>query len=61
VKWRCSANCWTGCTLLDLFQGVQRHVLTLPSGRQQVLLTRLSPLQRQILKLLRLSHATYGR
>ena len=47
--------------LLDLFQGVQRHVLTLPSGRQQVLLTQLSPLQRQILKLLRLSHATYGR
>ncbi len=47
--------------LLDLFQGVQRHVLTLPNGRQQVLLTQLSPLQRQILKLLRLSHATYGR
>jgi transposase len=47
--------------LLDLFRGVQRHVLTLPSGHQQVLLTQLSPLQRQILKLLRLSHATYGR
>jgi transposase len=47
--------------VLELFEPIQRHTLTMPSGRQEVLVTELSPLQRRILKLLKLSVDTYGR
>lgn len=50
----------TARKVFDAFEPVQRHVLTLANGREEVLRTQLSPLQRQILKLLRIPAATYG-
>jgi transposase len=46
--------------LIDAFDGVQRHELTLPKTQAEVLRTDLSPLQRRILKLLRIPAQTYG-
>jgi transposase len=46
--------------VLDLFEGVQRHVLTLPGREPEVMRTRLSPLQKQLLKLLGISPENYG-
>jgi transposase len=50
----------TARKLIDAFEPVQRHVLTLKGGQQESLLTQLSPLQRRILHLLRIPAATYG-
>ena len=46
--------------ILDLFDGVQRHELTLPGRESEVMVTQLSPLQKQILKLLGISQNSYG-
>lgn len=46
--------------ILDLFDGVERHELKLPDQPQDVLVTQLSPLQKQILKLLGISAKSYG-
>jgi len=50
----------TTARVLEAFDNVQRHVLTHADGREEVIVTQLSPLQRQILKLLRISPETYG-
>ena len=47
--------------VLDAFESVQRHVVTLPDGTEQTLVTELSPLQREILQLLRINPTQYGR
>ena len=47
--------------VIDAFEPVQRHVLSLPDGQQEVLGTQLTPRQRQILKLLGISADTYDR
>jgi transposase len=49
----------TARKILDLFEPLQRHVLTLPDGRQEILRTQLSAPQRQILKLLKIPLAIY--
>ncbi len=46
--------------ILDLFDGVQRHELTLPGHEPEVMVTELSPLQKQVLKLLGISEKSYG-
>jgi transposase len=46
--------------LFDVLETVQRHVVTLPDGSQQFLVTELTPLQENILELLGLDPATYG-
>jgi len=46
--------------ILDLFDGVQRHELTLPGCEPEVMVTELSPLQKQVLKLLGISQDSYG-
>ena len=46
--------------VLEIFETVQQHVLTLPEGEQHILVTELTPLQRQILRLLGLSPSHYG-
>jgi transposase len=46
--------------LLDLFAGIQRHELTRPGGEPEVMVTQLSPLQKQILKLLGIAENGYG-
>ncbi len=46
--------------ILDLFDGVQRHELTLPGCEPEVMVTELSPLQKQVLKLLGISEKSYG-
>jgi len=46
--------------ILDLFDGVQRHELTLPGCEPEVMVTELSPLQKQVLKLLGISAGSYG-
>jgi transposase len=51
----------TAARVLEAFDNVQRHVLTRPDGHEEFLITELSPLQRQILKLLNISPHTYGR
>lgn len=50
----------TARKLLDAFEPVQRHVLTLADGQQESMTTQLSSLQRQILKLLGIPAASYG-
>jgi len=39
---------------------VQRHELTLPGHEPEVMVTELSPLQKQVLKLLGISDKSYG-
>ncbi|MDA1055565.1 MAG: hypothetical protein O3C40_34655 [Planctomycetota bacterium] len=46
--------------ILDRFDGVQRHELTLPGRQGEVLVIELSPLQKQILKLVGISAKSYG-
>ena len=50
----------TARRLFDVFETVQRHVVTLPDGSQQFLVTDLTPLQENILELLEIDPATYG-
>lgn len=46
--------------LIDLFEPVQRHVLTLANGKKEIFVTELTPVQRKILRLLKLSPKDYG-
>jgi hypothetical protein len=46
--------------ILDAFDGVQRHELTLPGHEPEAMVTELSPLQMEILNLLGLSAKSYG-
>ena len=46
--------------ILDAFDGVQRHELTLPGHEPEAMVTELSPLQTEILNLLGLSAKSYG-
>jgi transposase len=46
--------------VLDVLEPVQRHQLTRASGPPEVFVTDLTPVHRQILKLIGLSPATYG-
>jgi transposase len=46
--------------ILDLFAGVQRHELTQPGREPEMMVTELSPLQKQVLKLLGISEKSYG-
>ena len=49
----------TARKLLDLFEPIQRHELTTPNGHRQVLTTQRTPLQEQVLGLLRIVAETY--
>jgi transposase len=51
----------TARRLFDLFEPVQSHMLTLPNGDTEILVTELSPVQREILRLLGIPANTYGR
>ena len=55
-----ACRCPTARRLLDVFEGIQRHELR-ESGESQVLVTKLTRLQREVLKLLGVPHQTYGR
>ena len=46
--------------IVDLFDGVQRHELKLPDREPEVMVTQLSPVQKEILKLLGITAKTYG-
>lgn len=46
--------------VLDLFESIQRHDITLPDGTQQTIVTQLTPVQRQVLSLLKLPATDYG-
>jgi transposase len=50
----------TAHRLIELFEPVQRHVLQIGAGEPQVMVTELSPAQRQVLALLGLSAESYG-
>jgi transposase len=50
----------TAHRLIELFEPVQRHVLQIGEGEPQVLVTELTPVQRQVLELLGLSPDSYG-
>lgn len=47
--------------VLERFESVQRHALIQPDDQETLLITELSPLQRQILRLLHISAPDYGR
>ncbi len=51
----------TARRVIDLFANVQRHTLSVGRQPPTVFVTELSPLQRQILKLLNIPTTTYGR
>ena len=55
-----NCRCPTTRKVIDAFELVQRHVLTRPDGSEEVLTTKLSPLQRRILKLLKVPTSLYG-
>ena len=46
--------------MIDLFANIQRHTLSVAGRTPTVFVTELSPLQRQILKLLNIPTTTYG-
>jgi transposase len=53
--------CWpTARRLIDLFEPVQRHMLTRSRRPAEVIVTELTRLQRKLLKLLKLSPSHYG-
>ena len=51
----------TTARVLELFDPIQRHELTLPNGEEVVMVTELSRVHRKILKLLKLPAHRYGR
>ena len=51
----------TARRVFDLFDNVQRHTLSIEGQSPTELVTEFSPLQRKLLKLLRLPHQEYGR
>jgi transposase len=56
-----ACRCPTARKVIDLFDGVQRHELKQPGRETEVMVTELSPLQKQILELLGISVKSYGR
>ncbi|MGH9619262.1 MAG: IS1634 family transposase [Bryobacteraceae bacterium] len=50
----------TAHRLIELFEPVQRHVLQIGDGEPQIMITELTPVQRQVIELLGLSPDTYG-
>ena len=50
----------TARRVIELFEDVQRHELHSGTGRPTVMVTQLTPLQREILKILGLSPENYG-
>ena len=46
--------------LIDLFEPIQRHTLTVRSKAPTTFVTQLTPLQRRILKFLGIPASTYG-
>lgn len=50
----------TAHRLIELFEPVQRHVLQIGDGEPQIMITALTPVQRQVLELLGISPDTYG-
>ena len=56
-----ACRCPTARKVIDLFEGVQRHELKQPGQETEVMVTELSPLQKQILELLGISAKSYGR
>jgi transposase len=56
-----ACRCPTARKVIDLFDGVQRHELEQPGRETEVMVTELSPLQKQILELLGISAKSYGR
>jgi transposase len=50
----------TAHRLIELFERVQRHVLQIGDGEPKVMITELTPVQRQVLELLGLSPESYG-
>ena len=47
--------------LIELFQPIQRHELSVDHGEPQIMVTELTPVQRQVIELLGLSPDEYGR
>jgi transposase len=56
-----ACQCPTTRKVIDLFDGIQRHELKQPGQETEVMVTELSPLQKQILGLLGISAKSYGR
>jgi hypothetical protein len=54
-------RCPTTRKLIDLFEPVQRHTLTVRRQAPTTFVTELTPIQRRILKLLHIPATTYGR
>ncbi|MGH3499275.1 MAG: IS1634 family transposase [Nocardioidaceae bacterium] len=50
----------TAHRLIELFEAVQRHVLQIGDGEPQIMITELTPVQRQVIELLGLSPESYG-
>ncbi len=50
----------TAHRLIELFEPVQRHVLQIGDGEPQVMVTELTPVQRQVVALLGLKPDSYG-
>ena len=55
-----ACRCPTARKVIDLFDGIQRHELKQPGREPEIMLTELSPLQKQILKLLGIPEKSYG-
>jgi transposase len=50
----------TTARVMEVFEPIQRHELTLANGEQQIMVTELSTVQRKILRLLKLPADSYG-
>jgi transposase len=50
----------TTARVIEVFEPIQRHLLVVGDNEPECLVTELTPLQRQIIKLLKLSPAEYG-
>ena len=55
-----ACRCPTTRKVIDLFEGIQRHELKQTGYDVEVIVTELSPLQKQILKLLGIPEKSYG-
>ncbi len=55
-----ACRCPTARKVIDLFGGIQRHDLKQAGRETEVMVTELSPLQKQILKLLGIPEKSYG-
>ena len=55
-----ACRCPTARKVIDLFDGIQRHVLKQPGRETEVMVIALSSLQNQILELLGIPEKSYG-